>query len=281
MDPAFLRYAEDMPDAVMVTDRDGRIEYVNAACERITGYDRDELVGRPAARLKSGLHEADFYRTLWTALRAGREFRGVFCNRRKDGTQYYEEKIIRPLATGFVSYGRDVTDRARELQDLSHAATHDSLTDLPNRRLFLDRLGQALRHAIRRSEPVTLAIFDIDRFRDTNNRYGHLGGDAVLQAVAARTSGCVRDSDTVARIGGDEFAVILAGTGLPAVHAVLQEIVAANATPAAFEGHVLPISVSVGACVYPQGAASELDLRKQADLRMYEAKQAGGNRYAV
>lgn len=156
MDPAFRRYAEHCPDAVLVTDREGSIQYVNAAFERMTGYAREELVGRRPASLKSGVHEADFYRTLWSTLLAGHEFRSVFTNRRKDGELYYEEKIIRPLEDGFVSFGRDVTARAQELQRLAHAATHDSLTDLPNRSLFLDRLGQTLRQAQRRGEPFTL-----------------------------------------------------------------------------------------------------------------------------
>ena len=212
---------------------------------------------------------------------AGDEFRAVFCNRRKNGERYYEEKIIRPLEGGFVSFGRDVTERAREFEKLMHAATHDSLTDLPNRSLFLDRLGQALRQAARRNEVFTVGIFDIDRFRDTNNRFGHLAGDAVLQAVAERTRGCLRDTDTVARIGGDEFALILSGAGADAAEPVLEKIVAANAAPVGFEGRELPVSVSVGACTYPRAAAGELDLQKRADLNMYEAKRAGGNRYVL
>ena len=104
-------------------------------------------MGRTPAVFKSGMHEADFYRSLWATLHAGGEFRAVFCNRKKNGEHYYEEKIIRPLhaasgtVSGYVSFGRDVTERSREFDKLAHAATHDSLTDLPNRRLFLDRLG--------------------------------------------------------------------------------------------------------------------------------------------
>jgi diguanylate cyclase (GGDEF)-like protein/PAS domain S-box-containing protein len=280
MDAGFRRYAEQCPDAVIVTDRSARIEYVNAACERITGYARGELVGRSPAALKSGTHEADFYRKLWNALLAGEEFSAVFVNRRKSGELYYEDKIIRPFKEKFISFGRDVTGRARELEKLAHAATHDSLTDLPNRSLFLDRLGQGLRHAARRNEELVVAILDIDRFRDTNNRFGHLAGDAVLQAVAERTRSCVREADTVARVGGDEFGLLLSGTSQADGARVLEKIVATNARSVRFDGRDLEVSVSVGAAAYPTDATSELGLRRQADGRMYQAKQAGGSRYA-
>jgi diguanylate cyclase (GGDEF)-like protein/PAS domain S-box-containing protein len=281
MDEAFRRFAELCPDAVIVTDRQGVIEDVNPACERLTGYARDELVGRTPALLKSGLHEADFYRRLWTALLAGEEVRAVFCNRRKDGALFYEDKIVRPLQGGFVSFGRDVTARSLEREKLAHAATHDSLTELPNRSLYLDRLGQALRHAARRGEALAIGIMDIDQFRATNNRFGHAAGDAVLQAVAQRTLDCVRQSDTVARIGGDEFALLLGITGEQALAPVLQKIVAANGAPVPFEGRSLPVSVSIGACAYPQCGGSEIQLLKQADALMYQAKHAGGGRYAL
>jgi diguanylate cyclase (GGDEF)-like protein/PAS domain S-box-containing protein len=280
VEPEFLQFAEQCPDAVMVTDAAGTIEYVNSAFERITGYSSAEIVGRTPAVLKSGTHEADFYRELWAALLGGGEFRAVFANRRKGGELYYEEKIIRPLAGGrFASFGRDTTERAREFEKLSHAATHDSLTDLPNRGLFLDRLAQALLLATRRSEPLTVAIFDIDQFKDANTRHGHLGGDAVLQAVAARTRGCIREADTVARIGGDEFALILSGAGETQAAPVLQKIVKANALPVPFGEDRIQASVSVGACVGPRGDAGAEELRRRADAAMYAAKTAGGNRY--
>jgi diguanylate cyclase (GGDEF)-like protein/PAS domain S-box-containing protein len=285
MEAAFQRYIEQCPDAVLVTDTAGRIVYANPAFERMTGYASSELAGRTPALLKSGMHEADFYRELWSALLAGREFRALFANRKKSGEPYYEDKIIRPLfdadgrATHFVSFGRDATERAREFDRLLHAATHDSLTDLPNRSLFLDRLGQALRHAARREEQLTLAILDIDRFRDTNNRCGHMAGDTVLQAVAARTRGCVREADTVARIGGDELAVILLDATEAQAGPVLAKIVAANAAPVRHDGANIRATVSVGASGYPRDAQDADALRKQADLAMYAAKAAGGNRY--
>ena len=285
MEAAFWRYVEQCPDAVLVTDPAGRIVYANPVFERMTGYAAAELAGRTPALLKSGLHEADFYRALWSALLAGQEFRALFANRRKNGEHYYEDKIIRPLfdadgrITHFLSFGRDATERAREFEKLTHAATHDSLTDLPNRSLFLDRLGQALRHAARRDEQLTLAILDIDRFRDTNNSYGHMAGDAVLRAVAARTRGCVREADTVARIGGDELAVILLDAADAQAAPVLAKIVAANAAPVRHDGAEFRATVSVGASGYPRDAQEADALRKQADLAMYAAKAAGGNRY--
>jgi diguanylate cyclase (GGDEF)-like protein/PAS domain S-box-containing protein len=280
MDRSFRRYLEQCPDGVLATDREARIEYVNPAYERLTGYASPELVGRTPALLKSGLHEADFYRRLWSALLAGEEFRAVFCNRKKNGELYYEDKIIRPVEGGFVSFGRDVTARSLEIEKLAYAATHDSLTGLPNRSLFLDRLQQALRHAARRGEQLTVAIMDIDRFRDTNNRFGHLAGDALLQAIARRTLACVRESDTVARIGGDEFALVLVEAAGAAAAPVLEEIVRANAAPVPFDGQELAASVSLGACAFPAEASSAVDLRELADRRMYEAKRAGGNRWA-
>lgn len=284
MEAGLRRYLEQCPDAVLVTDRMGRIVYANPVFERMTGYGGADLAGCTPAVLKSGLHEADFYRGLWSALFAGREFRALFANRRKNGELYYEDKIIRPLydaegkVTYYVSFGRDATERALEFRKLSHAATHDSLTDLPNRSLFLDRLGQALRQAARRRDEVTLAILDLDRFKEANTRHGHLGGDAVLQAVAARSSACIREADTVARIGGDEFAIILVGTGRADAARVLAKVAAANASPVQYEGNEIDSSVSIGAACYPDDAGEPDTLRRHADDAMYAAKAAGGNR---
>jgi diguanylate cyclase (GGDEF)-like protein/PAS domain S-box-containing protein len=279
---------EQSSDAVVIADADGLIQYVNPAFEAMTGFTRAEAIGRTPAIVKSGHHGPDFYRALWDALRRGTEFRGVFINRKKGGELFHAEQVIRPFfgpdgrITHFVSIGRDVSERIREIETLTRAATHDSLTDLPNRRLFFDRLGQALRQAVRRSSGLAVAVVDVDRFKAINDLYGHLGGDAVLQAVASRLQHCVRDEDTVARLGGDEFGLILLDAAdADVVGALLDKILRTFAAPVAVSDRAIPASVSIGACLYPSEAGDEGELMQRADEAMYRAKRAGGNCYRL
>jgi diguanylate cyclase (GGDEF)-like protein/PAS domain S-box-containing protein len=279
---------EQSSDAVLISGADGIIQYVNPAFEGMTGFASAEAVGHKPSILKSGHHESDFYRALWDTLRQGVEFRGVFINRKKSGELFHAEQVIRPFfgadgrVTHFVSIARDVSDRIRELETLTRAATHDSLTDLPNRRLFFDRLGQALRQALRRSTGLAVVVVDVDRFKAINDRYGHLGGDAVLQGTASRLQHCVREEDTVARLGGDEFGLILLDTADPfVVAALLQKIVRTFTAPLTLDGCAIPVSVSVGACLYPEATGDERELVQCADAAMYEAKRAGGGCYRL
>jgi diguanylate cyclase (GGDEF)-like protein/PAS domain S-box-containing protein len=276
--------AEECPDAMLIANAEGVIEYVNPAFVALTGYSRAEAVGRTPAMLKSGTHDAEFYRQMWHEILEGREFRGVFLNRRKNGELFHEEEIIRPVrgadgvVTHFICVGRDVTERTQQIEQLKHSATHDSLTDLPNRALFLDRIEQAARQAARRKEGFTVALLDLDQFRETNNRFGHLAGDAVLQAVASRTRNAIRAVDTVARVGGDEFGLILTGiSNHAAAKAVLDKVLRANAAPVRFDDSLMPATVSIGAAMYPANGRTEEQLRKRADAAMYAAKKAGRN----
>jgi len=276
---------EQSPDAIMITDAAGVIEYVNAAFEAMTGYARVELLGRTPAVLRSGAQDAAFYRGLWATINGGRAFRGILVNRKKSGETYHEEETIRPFVgrkgriTHFICAGRDVSKRVREVRKLTHAATHDSLTDLPSRNLFLDRLGQALRNAKRRKEGFALAVVDLDRFKAVNDRFGHLVGDALLRAVALRLQQCVRESDTVARLSGDEFALILVGAGeRAAVARILDKVLSAASVPVRVKHHALRAGLSIGVCIYPRDGTSGEELHKRADAAMYAAKRAGGNR---
>jgi diguanylate cyclase (GGDEF)-like protein/PAS domain S-box-containing protein len=280
--PAWL--VEQWPDAVMLTDAKGRIAYVNRAFEALTEYRRDEVIGRTPAMLKSGAQTRGFYRRLWARLRGGKAFRGVFLNRRKSGELFHEEEIIRPLSgpggrvAWFVSAGRDVSARMREHRRLKHAATHDALTGLPNRRLYADRLAQALHSAARRKERFAVAIVDLDGFKEANTRHGHLAGDAVLRTVARRTQRTLRAVDTVARFGGDEFALIIAGpVDRAAVATVLEKVRARNARAVRYGKKTIGVSVSIGVALYPTDGRRAALLVKRADAAMYAAKKAGGN----
>jgi diguanylate cyclase (GGDEF)-like protein/PAS domain S-box-containing protein len=279
---------EKSSDAVVITDADGLIEYVNPAFESMSGFAGAEALGKTPAILKSGHHTRDFYRELWETLRSGAEFRGVLVNRKKSGELFHEEKVIRPFfgASGrishFVSIGRDSTDRIRAMEKLTHAATHDSLTGLPNRQLFFDRLGQALRQATRRGSGLGVAVIDVDRFKQINDSLGHFAGDAVLRAVASRLARSVREADIVGRLGGDEFGLVLLDVAEPGTLApVLAKIERTFEAPVELGERSIRVSLSIGACLHPAAGSSERELMHCADAAMYEAKRGGGGRYRI
>lgn len=271
-------------DSVTITNIHGVIEYVNPAFEAITGYRKEEALGRTHAILRSGRLDHGFYQQMWSALAAGKSFRGVFVNRRKNGELFHEDKVIRPFLnadgriTHFISSGRDVSDRVRIMRRLEHLAHHDGLTGLPNRNLFMDRLQQAVVHASRSGSGFALLLLDLDRFKAINDNLGHAAGDAVLQTAAFRLKQCVREEDTVSRLGGDEFAVILTEAGLREdVLKVLEKIAALVCQPATIEGSTVPIQASIGVALYPGAGEDGRTLLKQADSAMYQAKAAGGS----
>ncbi len=276
---------ERASDAIMLTDRGGCIEYVNPAFERLTGWRLDEVIGRSPALLKSGLQSSEVYRYLWQELSAGREFRGVLVNRRRNGELYHEEKSIRPLfdATGQISHllscGRDVSDRVAAMARLQHSATHDALTSLPNRALFRERLESALARVQRGGTGIAVVLVDVDAFKLVNDLHGHAAGDALLQAFAERMCQTVRKADTVARLGGDEFALLLEGVSDEREVATLLGVLArALAAPVPHGPDVLRATASLGACVDTCGALGSRVLLERADAAMYQAKRglAGG-----
>ncbi len=277
---------EQTADTVMVTDHSGSIEYVNPAFEQITGYSAEAAVGRPASLLKSGRHDAAFYRRLWTTILGGKVFQEVFVNRRRDGSLYYEEKTITPLKdeggaiTHFVSTGKDITERMQAQERLHYLAHHDVLTELPNRVLFFDRLAHALDRCRAPNRSVAVLFLDLDRFKIINDTLGHDVGDRALLDLAQRLTGCVRRGDTIARLGGDEFAVILEDLSSPErVSAVADKIMAALGPPIDVDGRELFISASIGVSMYPGDGSDPQTLLKHADIAMYRAKEQGRNTY--
>lgn len=277
---------EQTAELVTITDRHGNVEYVNPSFERVTGFRREEILGRKPNVLRSGEHDTAFYKTLWETILAGRPFDAVFTNRRKDGSLYYEEKVITPLVDGtgrithFVSTGRDITERIENQRRLDRLAYYDSLTGLANRTLMRDRLEHAIAQAARGQSRLALLFLDLDRFKDVNDSLGHGVGDGLLRNVAARIAGAVRKGDTVARLGGDEFTVVLEDVnGERDVARVAEKILAALAEPLQVEGHPLHASASIGVALYPGDATDVQGLLRAADIAMYRAKGAGGNGY--
>ncbi len=280
------RALEQTADAVMITDRHGVIEHVNPALETMTGYSRAELIGRKPSVFRSGIQDEAFYRRLWDTILGGEIFNDVLVNRRKDGSLYYEEKLISPIKDGdgnithFVATARDITERMAAQVRLAHLAHHDALTELPNRALFLDRLKQALARARWHGRLVAVIFLDLDRFKVINDTLGHDIGDRLLQQMSARLHSSVRARDTVARFGGDEFAILLDDVASENDIGHVARKVLETLTPAFdIEGRELYVSASLGISLYPNDGDDARTLLKNADTAMYRAKESGKNNY--
>lgn len=277
---------EQTADSVMITDCAGVIEYVNSAFETITGYSRAEALGSTPRLVKSEEHDRDFYSLLWKKILSGQVYRNIFINRRKEGSLYHEEKTITPIKdsngriTHFISTGKDITERMQAQERLQYLAYHDVLTALPNRTLFLDRLEHALTRVPRRARQLAVIFLDLDRFKVINDTLGHDFGDRLLQVLGERLVKCVRDDDTVARVSGDEFAILLEDVASTEdVTIVARKIIEAFAKPFDVYQRELFVTTSIGISVYPTDGEDAKSLLKNADTAMYRAKGAGRNTY--
>ncbi len=277
---------EKTADAVMITDREGVIEYVNTAFEAMTGYSGAEVRGKRPNILNSGKQGGEFFRGLWANILAGKIHSDVFINKKKEGVLYYEEKTITPLKdelgeiTHFVGTSRDITQRMQTQERLQFLAHHDVLTELPNRSLFIDRLNQALAYARWHERLVAVLFLDIDRFKNINDTLGHEAGDRLLRELATRLGRCLRERDTVARFGGDEFVILLSDVADSAdVNGVAQKILDAI-KPAFFTDETsLHVTASIGISLFPDDGDDATLLLRNADNAMYRAKELGRNNH--
>jgi diguanylate cyclase (GGDEF)-like protein/PAS domain S-box-containing protein len=276
-------------EGIVITDADARVIAVNDAFASITGYARDEVIGRNPRILRSGLQEGEFYAKMWRALVEQGHWSGEISNRRKNGEVYVELLTISAVRDlegkprQYVGLFSDITPLKEQEKRLENIAHYDALTGLPNRVLLADRLQQSMVQAQRRGQPMAVVYLDLDGFKAVNDRHGHETGDQLLIAVATRMKLALREGDTLSRLGGDEFVAVLpdladAAASVP----MLARLLAAAAQPLPVGDLVLQVSASLGVTFFPQAEDIDADqLLRQADQAMYQAKLAGKNRYHV
>jgi diguanylate cyclase (GGDEF)-like protein/PAS domain S-box-containing protein len=271
-------------EAIMVADRDGLIKTINPAFSRITGYSLEEVQGRNPSILSSGRHEVDFYQNMWQEIIRQGCWSGEIWNRRKNGTIYPEWLSVSVVydsegePSEYVAVFSDITKRKNDEAQIVRQAYYDELTELPNRTLLSDRLNLAIATANRDEQIIALLFVDLDRFKYVNDSMGHEYGDDLLKQVADRLNGCVRDTDTVARFGGDEFVILLHNikSEADAAH-VAQKLIDALSTPFVLAEREIIIGASIGIAMHPGDADTAETLIRNADLAMYKAKQSGRN----
>jgi diguanylate cyclase (GGDEF)-like protein/PAS domain S-box-containing protein len=271
-------------EGIVITDTAARIVDVNAAFCAITGYAREQVIGRTPAMLASGRQDAAFYREMWRSLTDDGQWSGEIWNRRADGAVYAELLRISSVrgpdgaVTHFVGIFTDVTVQKRYQETLERLAHYDVLTGLPNRALMLDRLTVLMRQADRQGGCLALCYLDLDGFKDVNDRWGHATGDQLLLQAADRLRGLLRGADTVARLGGDEFVLLLGEvqSGEEA-QALLDRVRRALCVPYELGCATATVTPSIGVALYPDHGSTADYLLRNADQAMYRAKRQGKN----
>ncbi len=282
------RVFESASEAVAITDARAIIIDVNSAFEQVTGYRREEVTGQSVRLLKSGYHDEDFYQEMWRALQEQGCWQGEIWNRRRTGEIYPEWLSINAIhedgsatATHYVAMFSDISEAKRNEERLYRLAHYDSLTGLPNRGLFRESLAKAIAWAGRNNRMVAVLFLDLDRFKVINDTLGHNAGDALLIDVAHRLLGSIREADTVARQGGDEFTIVVTDLVSPSAAArVARKIIEVMAVPFTIEGQELFVTTSIGIGLFPKHGNDPESLIKAADIAMYQAKEHGRDGYA-
>ena len=283
-------------ESILITDKNNRIIRVNNAFTRVTGYSMEEAIGQTPALLSSGRHDRAFYQKMWLELQQKQHWEGEIWNKRKNGEVYPEWLVItavmdaKDTITHYVATFFDISERKAAEESIRNLAFYDPLTNLPNRRLMLERLGIALAACKRSNHYGALMFMDLDRFKMLNDTQGHDMGDKLLIEVARRLQGCIREGDMVARLGGDEFVVMLESLSeIPTEAAIQAQAVAEKIRDAVSKAYWLspgtdqkikpPLeyhcSISIGLVLFHDQTVSKKELLNRADMAMYQAKHAG------
>jgi diguanylate cyclase (GGDEF)-like protein/PAS domain S-box-containing protein len=281
---------ESSLEGIYIIDEEGYITQVNKAFTQITGYSEQEIIGQRPAFLSSGWHDSVFVKEIKPVLSTAGYWQGELISRRANGEVFPAAVGISEVRSktqemlGYITTFRDITESKNNEKRIRRLAYFDPLTDLPNRSLLMDRLNQELQRTHRNGGHVALLFLDLDRFKVINDSMGHAVGDRLLAEAARRLQSCIRAEDTVARMGGDEFTIILSGlnsrgTAESAAAHVSRKVMSALTAPFELEGREVFISTSIGIAVYPEDGETSAELLKNADTAMYHTKDAGKNGY--
>ena len=273
-------------EGMTVTDADNNIIAINPAFTEMTGYTSEEVIGKNPKILKSGRHDIEFYQAMWHALNTSGTWRGEIWNRHKSGKIYPAWLTINTILNDDGSVHRrvsllsDISEKKKSEEVIWKQANFDELTGLPNRRRVYDTLGQLIKKSQRTGLPLALLLLDLDRFKEVNDALGHDMGDRLLKETTKRMLSCVRETDTVGRLGGDEFTILLSDlVDVDNVGRVAINILDKLAEPYLLGEEMAYISASIGITLYPNDAVDEVTLFKNADQAMYAAKSEGRNRF--
>lgn len=273
-------------DGIVITDAKNDIVEVNPAFTKLTGYTREEVIGKNPRVLASGKQSRGFYDDMWNTLLEFGHWEGEIWNRRRDGVAYLEKLSIHTLkdadnkVVNRIGIFSDITESRAAQETVAHQAQHDCLTNLPNRLLFRDRFNQQLAMSRRYAKKFAVIYADLDRFKPVNDTFGHLLGDQLLVAVAERLTSLVREIDTVSRMGGDEFAILISEVAAKEdVTTLADKILAALNAPFDLEGHEVRVSCSLGIAIYPDDGSDMESILNHADAAMYQAKRSGANTF--
>ncbi|MEW8316854.1 MAG: EAL domain-containing protein [Candidatus Thiodiazotropha endolucinida] len=281
-----VQIIEHTMEGVLTTDNQGMIDSVNPAFSEITGYSETEIISQHPRILISDKHSPEFFDELWNEVIQTGSWRGEIWNQRKKGEIYPAWMTISCVQdeqgsiVHYVAVFSDITSIKQTQSQLEHLAHHDSLTNLPNRLLFEDRLEHAIAQAKRQKRQLAVLFLDLDRFKNINDSLGHAMGDELLKEVATRLQNILRDDDTAARLGGDEFTVLVENVEDPSQAAVVaSKIQEKFKAPFRIAGRELHVTTSIGISIYPEDGKDVADLTKNADAAMYQAKEQGRNSY--
>ena len=276
---------EQSAEGIIIFDATHNVLMVNQAYVKMTGYAAAELIGKPPPVMDTGCNDASFMRAMWESVGMHGSWHGELWNRRKDGDLYPELASVSRVhdedgkVSHYIAIVTDISAHKANEAHINRLAHFDALTGLPNRSLLADRVGQALSRVERNAESLALIFMDIDRFKNVNDSLGHRIGDELLIQVAGRLRHVLRDEDTVSRLGGDEFILVLPSTRAEGAAHVAEKVLKALSAPYHIEHHELNVTASLGIALYPGDGNNYDALSMCADAAMYRAKQGGRNTF--